>query len=131
MPATVCQAIRTCGRPLEQKRWAGRSSADDQPGRPRFRRSALDQRALALGQRTESLVGRDGLLDGQVIPRTPPLARLLPLDGIRVLHVAAIPADHAPAEPDRTSVLCGTSVSVPVDLGVIGYKTKTKKKSIK
>src|SRR5438067_1370258 len=59
---------------------------------------SFDQRAAALLLRTEGFFGRDGGEDVVVVPRSLGLGRLLYLDEISVVDLAAVGADAALAE---------------------------------
>src|SRR5881628_3060032 len=58
----------------------------------------LDELAPSLVERPERLLGRDGRLDLVVVPRVLRLGRLLHLDEVRRMDLAAVDADGPLAE---------------------------------
>src|SRR6266851_9549182 len=67
-------------------------------GRVRGLRLLFHERAVALVDGPEGLLGRDGRADLVVVPRVLRLGRLLDLDQIRGVDLAPVGADRALAE---------------------------------
>src|SRR5450759_1032290 len=66
------------------------AAAVTMPWGPRAGKSLLERRASTLGERLESLVGRNGLANVVVVPGILRFLRLLHLCQIHVVHHAAI-----------------------------------------